>query len=403
MPLAYDLDYAALDGVRFNQSLMGEAADGARTAKPMPKRSSYGYIFDWDDYYAPRALYRFMKEGVYARVLINPKTIKTAGGERRFREGAIFVPISGQTTDPEKIFSIAQIAAKSDEVDIFGINSGNAKAGNGDLGSRGSVRSLKKPEVLLLFDDGIERYDAGQLWHLLDRKMRLPVVLRDKSTLGSVQLSDYTHIILPGGRGVKLNEADTKRIAGWVKSGGTLIATKQASIWAQEAFLADDVHEADEDAPSKTGDKDADSDDASVDRINYADKNIHNAEHYLGGAIFGADLDPSHPIGFGHRDRDISVMRAHEKTLKTPKDPSASVAIYKPEPLLSGYSSDKRLSEIANTPMVTANRSGRGTYILFADDPAFRATFPGGDRLFMNAIFFSSVIDRAVFDASHMH
>ena len=38
--------------------------------------------------------------------------------------------------------------------------------------------------------------------------------------------------------------------------------------------------------------------------------------------------------------------------------------------------------------MLAAYRRGAGSIILFADDPSFRATFPIGDRLVLNAIFF---------------
>ena len=44
--------------------------------------------------------------------------------------------------------------------------------------------------------------------------------------------------------------------------------------------------------------------------------------------------------------------------------------------------------------MLHAERVGRGSVIVFADNPVFRATYPGTERLLMNAIFFSDLIDR---------
>ena len=42
-----------------------------------------------------------------------------------------------------------------------------------------------------------------------------------------------------------------------------------------------------------------------------------------------------------------------------------------------------------------AQRLGAGTVVLFADNPNFRATFRGTEKMFMNAIFFGNLVDRA--------
>jgi len=391
LPLAYDLDYAPLDGLRFNASLLGETATSVDLTKAAPQESRYGYIFDWDDYYAPRALYRFLKEDVYARTVLRPKQISVNGVARQFREGAIFVPLSGQTIDSQRILEIAEQAAREDHVDIFSVDSGNAIAGVGDLGSRGSVRSLEKPLTLMLFDDGISRYSAGQLWHLLDHKMNIPLVLRRKDHFESLRLSDYTHIILPGGGSATLSEDSTKKLNDWIRAGGVLIATKQASIWAQDAFLKDALVEEKEEEDEGKEEEETE----FVERFNYAEKTIRDAEHVVAGSIYESDIDPTHPLAFGHRDRRVTTMRAMSNVLKTPKDPVSVVAKYTETPLRSGYSSDKRLEEIAGTPSLIANRHGQGTIVLFADDPAFRATFPGSEKLVMNALFFAPIIESA--------
>lgn len=391
LPLAYDLDYSTLDGLRYNGSLLGDRALGAPAAKAAPTESAYGYIFDWDDYYAPRTLYRFLKEDIYARTLLRSKQVRVNGAFREFKAGSIFVPISGQTATEAQIFDIAKDAAVTDAVDIFGVESGNVVAGVGDLGSNGSVRSLEKPSILMLFDDGGSRYSAGQLWHLLDHKMKIPVVMRRKDTVANLQFSDYTHIILPASAGLGLDKSTKSKLAQWVRQGGVLVATKQAAIWAQDSFLADDVRPQADD----NGSTDEPNGAAGTSRFDYGEKTIRDAEHVVGGALFESDLDITHPLGFGHRDRSVTTMRAGTNILAVPQDPVATVALYTDTPLQSGYASQKRLDEIANTPMLTANRLGQGTIVLFADDPAFRATFPGSEKLFMNAVFFAPIVQRA--------
>lgn len=395
MPLAYDLDYAALDGVRFNSSTLGDPAAGIPRAKPAPGAGSYGYIFDWADYYAPRALYRFLNEDVIARVLVAPKTLTVGNATRDFPAGSIFIPFAGQKVARERIAAIAEESAREDGADIFAVNSGNAAPGVGDLGAGDSVKSLRKPSILLLFDDGVARGGAGQIWHLLDHRMKMPVVLRRKGGLGGVDLADYTHVILPGGDNPGLGDKDAERVADFVRRGGVLIATEDAAIWAQEKYLAGELREkaAPKEDPKPAADRDP--------RFDYAQKIVKDAEHLIGGAIFGSDLDITHPLGFGYSDRSVATMRTITGVLATPKDPVATVARYAAEPVQSGYASDKRIREIAGAPMLTANRMGAGTIVLFADDPSFRATFLGADKLFMNSIFFAPVVEPAEIAEEH--
>lgn len=123
---------------------------------------------------------------------------------------------------------------------------------------------------------------------------------------------------------------------------------------------------------------------------------VDDAEHVIGGAIFAGDLDPSHPIGFGYSDRFLPLHRNTTLTLARPEDdPFAVVVEYAEDPLLSGYASERRQEEIAGTPAVVARRLGSGAVVLFADNPNFRATFRGTEKMFMNAIFFGGLIDRA--------
>ena len=67
---------------------------------------------------------------------------------------------------------------------------------------------------------------------------------------------------------------------------------------------------------------------------------------------------------------------------------------YTDSPLLAGYASERRLGEIGGTPSVIAERMKSGAVILMADNPVFRGTYPGTEKLLMNAIFFSGLIDR---------
>jgi hypothetical protein len=69
------------------------------------------------------------------------------------------------------------------------------------------------------------------------------------------------------------------------------------------------------------------------------------------------------------------------------------VAVYRTEPLLSGYVSAARLAEIGGRDALRATRLGSGTVILMADNPNFRAFWYGTSKLYLNAILFGPIIE----------
>ncbi|TGY85427.1 peptidase, partial [Marinicauda algicola] len=101
-----------------------------------------------------------------------------------------------------------------------------------------------------------------------------------------------------------------------------LIASRQGAYWAQEAFLgleaADDEDEGEgEDVADQT----------RYVRYDFAELDVRDAEHVIGGALFETDLDITHPLGFGLLDRSLAVNRNTTATLVRPEgDPYAVVA-----------------------------------------------------------------------------
>ena len=385
LPLAYDLDYTAL-GRDWSTDLLGAETGPEALAQPAPPRSSYGYVLRWSDYYAPRALYRLLDADIRVRVATEPATIATHRGATEFGPGAVFVPLVGQDPDRETIHQLVASIAEDDGVAVHAVTSGSTAAGSPDLGDGNGFRAVRRPEVLVLFDNGLTSYDAGEVWHQLDHRMNIPVTLRRKNDLGGLDWSRYTHMVIVGGGNTSLPSRSAERVEQWIREdGGVLVTMRQASVMAQSTFFDMEAED----------DTDEDTDSETPDRRNYADIGVDDAEHVIGGAIFQTDLDPSHPIGFGYGDRLLPVHRNTTLTLQRPEDnPFAVVAEYADDPLMSGYASQMRQDEISGTPAVIAQRLGRGSVVMFADNPMFRATFRGTERAFMNAIFFGALIDR---------
>ncbi|GER05813.1 peptidase M14 [Kordiimonadales bacterium JCM 17843] len=384
LPLAYDLDYAALNKKAWRADLSGDEAQ-AHMAWPRaeaPDRASYGYVFSWEDYYAPKALNRLLAAGVHVRGAMEPFSVLTSKGERHFSRGALFVPLAGQDdVDADSLYEHVTSVTQIEGIPVHAVTSGLTPTQGADLGGRSSFQSLNTPHVVLVFDDGLSKYEAGEAWHLLDKRMQIPVTLRAKSDLMGLDWSRYSHMVLPGGRAA-LNSRSTKRLEQWIKEeGGTLIALRQGAAWAQQALL---------NSGGNAKGKDKAQAPKTSQRTDYADYDVEEAKDVIGGAIFASDLDITHPLGFGYQDRLIPSHRNTTLVLATPQNPYATIARYlETSPILSGYASDKRLAEIAGSPMMVAERLGRGTVILFADDPNFRATFLGTNKLFLNGLFWS--------------
>ena len=387
LPLAYDLEYAEVRSGMFRSAPAGEPADGAFESAPAPDEAPYGYVFDWSHTYAPRALNRILAADLMARAGMEESAVTTTRGDVELGRGAVFVPLARQDASREDIHAIMETIAAEDGVPVHAATSGLTPVTGRDLGASRTFRALEAPRVVLAYDGGLSRYDVGEVWWTLDYRHRMPVTLVHKDDLSGLDWREYTHLVLVGGD-ASLETGLTDAVRDWISAGGTLIATRDAALWAQGAILSRETEDA-----ADGGDEDAA--DSAPERLDFADMSVRDAEHVIGGAIFAADLDTSHPLGFGFADRDLPVHRNESFTLMRPDgDPYAVPVQYVNDPLLTGYASERRLGEIAGTPSVVAERMGRGAVVLMADNPVFRGTYPGTEKLLMNAIFFSGLIDR---------
>ena len=379
LALAYNLDHAALTRRQAAPAVIGPPASGIRPDPAPPGRAEYGYVFGWQDRYAPRALYRLLDQGMIARAANRSIQVQTQSGPVRLEPGAIFVPLKGQSAPAETIHArILEIVAESG-IEVHAVDTGKSLEQGADFGSGRAFGTLERPEVLLLFDDGVQRFDMGHVWHLLDVDGGMPVVLKQKSRIGEIDWSRFTHIILPGGRGVGLGEAATARARQWVEEeGGTFIAIRQGAEWAQQALLGR--------PPASDRTLALQPDEM---RLDYARLALRQARDVVSGAIFASDLDLTHPLAAGFHRRFLPSHRDTSIVLVRPENPVAVVAEYQQDPLLSGYASERRRAEIGGTPMLIAERMGNGTVVLMADNPDFRGTWPGTSKLLFNSLFFS--------------
>lgn len=378
LPLAFDFDFAPLGSRDIRGDAVGSEIAAEFPSEPAPSQADYAYLFSWSNYYAPRALYRLLDAGVRPKFANKPLQLETNEGEVQLGRGSILIPLGWQGGDlsDAEIHALVSTIAAEDGITIHAIDSGHTSSAGMDLGSP-NFSSIEKPKILLLVGEGISAGDAGEVWHLLDYRMATPVYMVDKRRLATLNLDDYTHLVLVGGRHGDLN-ARSKKIDEWVRQGGTLVAMRQGAEWVYEKILHPDDEESDENEETE-----------SLERIDYADKTDVEAKEIIGGAILQGDLDITHPIGYGISNRSIASLRNTLIAFDRPKNPWATVVAIPENSLLSGYASAENQQKLAGKAMTIAERHGQGSVILFSDNPNFRAYFFGTNRLFLNSLYFS--------------
>jgi hypothetical protein len=191
-------------------------------------------------------------------------------------------------------------------------------------------------------------------------------------------------MIYVGGKYSQYQPSYLSKIKEWVKDGGTVIGIRQGAHWIEKNILNDSKE--DEQTELNSQDK-------AIERLAYNKKESLDPIDVIGGAIFSGDLDITHPLGFGYANRSIAVHKNTTDILPTSSNPYATVVRYNNPPVLSGYASEANQTLLQDTAALTAERMGKGSVILFADDPNFRAIWYGTNKLFLNSLFFSQAFD----------
>jgi hypothetical protein len=380
MPYAFNLPYAELEG-NYGSNLLGDEVQGIPT---LPKgevvggQSDYAYIFEWDEYYAPRAVNRLLKNDVRVRVAGEPFDARIAGQQRSFDYGTIMVPMGPQKVEAQKIHALIQQAAQDDALSIYGVGSGLTPGGI-DFGSS-TFEHIEKPNVAIISGSGTSSYEVGEVWHLLDQRYDMTPTLLTKDELGGADLSRYNVIVMVTGGYGDFSDGDLEEVKRWLRNGGTLIATRYANNWLKGAELAElSFVEEEKDTTEKQTKP-------------YADRAAASGAQYIGGAIFNAKLDLTHPLGYGYDNENIHVFRSSTQFMKKANNPYATPLVYTNEPLAAGYISEENLEKLKGTAGIIVSGYGSGKVISFVDNPNFRAFWYGTNKLFMNAIFFGQTI-----------
>ena len=345
-----------------------------------PKMSNYAYVMDWDDYNSPAALNHLQKNGIITYSAFKPFTIKVNGtnSSKKFNYGSVLIPVSKQNISSKKLFDIIIEMQNKFEIPIYNSESGYSLKGI-DLGSN-NFRINKPVKVALLIGEGVNSYEAGEVWHLLDTRIGLPLTKLKLSQFSGISLKKYTTLIMVSGSYNQLGKGEVKKIKKWVEEGNTLITIARGSSWAISKKLINESL-----VESKK--------DSTHSRKNYVDAREFIGRERIGGVILKADIDLTHPIAFGYNDNSIPVYKNNNVFINKTKNDYSSVATYSKDFHIDGYISETNREDfIPGSASIIISKVGSGRVVVFADNPNFRGTWYGTNKLFLNAIFFGNNI-----------
>ena len=360
-PLAFNLDY---DENSSTTNAGAEVTNLQFREGSVSGKSNYAYLMEWHEYYAPKLVNKLLEKGL--RVKASMKRFSMNG--KQYDYGTIMIPIQNQKLNANQIYNALQKLANECHVNIDAVNTGLTEGI--DLGSR-NFSSLTKPKIALLVGDGITSYDAGEMWHLFDTRYDITITKLDTKRLGRADLSRYNTIIMPNSWS-GFDDAKTKKIKSWVQNGGTLIAYRSALNWLKKKELVK-IEFKKVDVPAKD--------------VTFEQRGDFRGAQVIGGSIFEADIDRSHPINFGYTNDKIALFRNTTLFMKPDKSSYNNPIQYTKNSLLSGYISKPNLDSLSMSVPLQIKRLGRGNVVAFTDNTNFRAFWYGTNRLLLNAIF----------------
>jgi len=368
-PLAFNINYDYTDGL--SQTNISKLIDNQvdNLTKPngfVDAKSEYAYIFEPHEYYTQAAIYKILDHGLRVKTA----TRKFSINGKKYDYGTYMIQVQNQKLNSDEIYELLNDVSKNYNIRFesqpTGITDGI------DLGSDYFI-IVKQPKIALIVGDGVRSYDAGEIWHLLDTRYDIPISKLDVNDLEYIELSKYSHIILPDYYGKKIS---SDQINEYVTNGGNLIAYRNSIRWVSENINKIELL----------------SNNLIADGVSFDKReNFYDAQE-TGGAIFNSIIDKSHPVNYGIESNSLPLFRNSNVYMTKSEQSFNNPIVYSPNPLMSGYISEENISLLKKSAPFKVIRSGKGKILLMTDNTNFRAFWFGTNRILLNMLFHSNIM-----------
>ncbi len=379
LPMSFNIRYAPVNVVKDMEGLAGAEitepplAEGKITGAADP----YAYLFEWNEYLAPRALYALQNAGVIARVATKTFAFNNSSFKHEFSYGTILVPVSGQQLTKDELIKLVESVAKECRITVYSVSTGFTESGM-DLGSSNFI-VLEKPSALMIVGDGTNSTDAGEIWHLLDTRFKMPVTMVNASRFGSIDLDKYNVLIVTGSPDI--SSSGIENIRTWNRKGGAIIGYESGNTWLARNKIADIEFVP---APS-----------SKLKEGKYAERSVNAQSHQIPGTIFETRLDLTHPLCYGFTRDRLPVFKIGTMVAKKDVNIYNNPVVYTSNPLLSGYCTKDNLDIIKDAPFASVHGN---RIISLYDNTNLRAIWYGTNKIFMNALFFGQLMGRSGYE-----
>lgn len=358
-----------------------------------------------------------------------------------FNRGSVVVSKYDNRLDQQTLEELVQQAAISTGTRAQAISQG---LGEGDLPDIGGqyFKLLKKPQVAMLTQNGINPGDFGSIWHMLDTELGIRHSHLSHELLNQMDLRQYNVLIVPSRYWGSLSKANIEIIDSWVKNGGTLIVnggsakqlaseedfskvsllkdsfekSSEYNIALIREYLAqqDTISNADDIASHTVADglwfPWSDNEELKpMDQEQLEQWDEWTAEFMPAGAMTATRTDQKHWLTYGVGAR-LPVLTGNVPLFMA-KDGVDAVVRYgvlvdnaKAEERFIGWASVPKgkdlylrmsglvwpegAQRLSNAAYLTRERKGNGQIIMFANMPNFRGATKGTARLLLNAIVY---------------
>jgi hypothetical protein len=365
-PYAYGVEAHAAEASEVDDADWTDPADMDHPERTEPSGGSYGYLVE-PGFHAWPALVAFLEEGGRGRVV--PDTFRIGG--TLHPRGTVFLPAAMNPELDRRVREAGLDGARP-------VTSALTATGP-DLGS-GSTGDLELPRVALVGGAGTSSNSFGAHRFFLEHRLGLPYDAVNASELAGLEFEEYDVLVLPGGGSVGRGLSDDTRaeMEEWLRGGGTLVAVGSGAA-GLEALTGVRLRESPE-PPEE-------------DRLDRAlrlreERERERWEAETPGTVLEARLDPGHPLAFGAAapggDRLFVLSRGEGFE---PAEEFETAAWF-PDGLqkVSGVVSEGTLERLSLSSWLVERRVGRGSVVLFADDPLFRMMWPAAFQPYANAL-----------------
>ena len=364
LPYAYGVEAQQIRGAPAGGWESAEVA--GEPARVPASIAGYGYLVRPGEE-AAAGVVAFLRQGGRVRVLSRPSVL--AG--RRWPAGSWFLPALGNDSVQRHVTD-AGLGALATPV-----ASGLAQEGI-DLGSE-YAWPVRLPRVGVVSGEGISPTSFGAHWFFLEQRLGLPFDALLTGDLAHLDLSRYDVLVVPDAAERAFDDGARDALRAWVRDGGRLVAVADGARALAPLF---DVKLRAAPRPD------------SLRRERFLlGRPEREREEWLEevpGVILPARADSTNPLAWGAvggatGDR-LYVLHQGDLAFE-PAAGLESVAFF-PEGVqaTSGVISDASLEHLQQGLWLADKRVGRGSVVLFADDPLFRLFWRATQSLYINAL-----------------